>query len=67
MIDFKKEIASQHKRAEPAENMGDSGDLCPLNFGIVYSNPIPTREGGHCVLKWGFNRTFSGNQDATLK
>ena len=24
-------------------------------------------EGGHCVLKWGFMRTFSGNQDATLK
>ena len=21
----------------------------------------------HCVLKWGFVRTFSGNQDATLK
>ena len=24
-------------------------------------------EGGHCVLKWGFMWTFSGNQDATLK
>ena len=22
---------------------------------------------GHCVLKWGFTRTFPGNQDATLK
>ena len=21
----------------------------------------------HCVLKWGFARTFPGNQDATLK
>jgi hypothetical protein len=23
--------------------------------------------GGHCVLKWGFTRTFSGNQDVTVK
>ena len=23
--------------------------------------------GGHCVMKWGFTRTFSGHQDATLK
>ena len=23
--------------------------------------------GGNCVLKWGFMRTFPGNQDATLK
>ena len=23
--------------------------------------------GGHCFLKWGFMRIFSGNQDATLK
>ena len=23
--------------------------------------------GAHCVLKWGFTRTFPGNQDATLK
>ena len=25
------------------------------------------RGGGHCLLKWGFTRTFPGNQDATLK
>ena len=24
-------------------------------------------EGGHCMLKWGFTRTFHGNQDAALK
>ena len=23
--------------------------------------------GEHCLLKWGFTRTFPGNQDATLK
>ena len=23
--------------------------------------------GGQCVLKWGFMRTFPGNQDGTLK
>ena len=23
--------------------------------------------GWHCVLKWGFMRTFPGNQDATFK
>ena len=22
---------------------------------------------GHCVLKWGFPKTYPGNQDATLK
>ena len=25
------------------------------------------RAGGHCVLKWGFMRTFHGNQDVTVK
>jgi hypothetical protein len=45
MIDFKKEIASQHKRAGPAETIGAVGILSPVNFGIVYSNPIPTRRG----------------------
>ena len=24
-------------------------------------------EEGHCVLKWGFTRTFPGNQDAIAK
>ena len=23
--------------------------------------------GGHCVLKWGFTRTFPRNQDVTVK
>ena len=27
----------------------------------------PKSGGGHCVLKWGFMRTFPGNQDGTLK
>ena len=22
---------------------------------------------GHCVMKWGFTRTFPGNQDVTVK
>jgi hypothetical protein len=37
------------------QGVGSVGDFTP---------PTTTT---HCVLKWGFTRTFPGNQDATLK
>ena len=38
----------------------------PLRFRAV-GRSENLGEGGHCVLQWGFTRTFPGNQDATLK
>ena len=48
---FKIVIATHHENRERSK-------LCTGAY---------VKGGGHCVLKWGFTRTFPRNQDTTLK
>ena len=44
------------------------GIICPSMVLIWLTDVSNSGEGGGvCVLKWGFTRTFSKNQEATVK
>jgi hypothetical protein len=51
-------MATMSSLSDDGYEEDEESNVSKINLGVCW---------GHCVLKWGFTRTFPENQDATLK